>query len=311
LPLDAVEALLSSDSFVSMGTDNTVVVDDVRALPAAMSLVQSQFREIDEVCSRFRPDSELSRLNRQAGGGDVPLSPLLEEAIVAALDSAVMTGGLVDLTVGKFVEDAGYTVTFREMAFDGPAIQLQVRHVIGWQALSYDPVAHTIRLPAGVGIDLGASGKAWAADRASEAVAGSLGVSVAVSCGGDVAVRGPVPPGGWPIRVAMSVESDEWQDVAVFDGGLATSGTTSRRWRRGGIEMHHIIDPTTGLPAQTPWAMVSVAGATCVEANAAATAALIMGDRAPAWLDHHKLPARLVSTRGDVRFAGGWCQSPS
>ena len=145
----------------------------------------------------------------------------------------------------------------------------------------------------------------------TEAVAASLGVSVAVSCGGDIAVRGPVPPGGWPIRVALSDDSDDWQDVVVFDGGLATSGTNSRRWRRGGIELHHIIDPSTGLPAQTPWAMVSVAAATCVEANAAATAALIMGDSAPAWLDHLKLPARLVNTRGDVRFAGGWCASPS
>ena len=303
--------MLSFDSFVAMGTDNTVVVDDSRALPAAMSLVQRQFREIDEVCSRFRPDSELSRLNRRAGEGDIPLSALLEEAIVAALDSAAMTGGLVDLTVGKCVEEAGYTVSFREMAPEGPAIELRVRHVIGWQALTYDPVAHTIRLPAGVGIDLGASGKAWAADRASDAVAGSLGVSVAVSCGGDVAVRGPVPPGGWPIRVALSDDADEWQDVVVFDGGLATSGTTSRRWRRGGIELHHIIDPSTGLPAQTPWAMVSVAAATCAEANAAATAALIMGDSAPAWLDGLKLPARLVNTGGEVRFAGGWCASPS
>jgi thiamine biosynthesis lipoprotein ApbE len=311
LQIHAIEAVLSSDSFVAMGTDNTVVVDDSRALPAAISLVQRQFREIDEVCSRFRPDSELSRLNRRAGEGDIPLSPLLEEAIVAALDSAAMTGGLVDLTVGKCVEEAGYTVTFREMAPEGPAIELRVRHVIGWQALTYDPVAHTIRLPAGVGIDLGASGKAWAADRASEAVAGRLGVSVAVSCGGDVAVRGPVPPRGWPIRVALSDDADEWQDVVVFDGGLATSGTTSRRWRRGGIELHHIIDPSTGLPAQTPWAMVSVAAATCVEANAAATAALIMGDSAPAWLDGLKLPARLVTTGGEVRFAGGWCASPS
>ena len=294
-----------------MGTDNTVVVDDSRALPAAMSLVRRQFQEIDEVCSRFRPDSELSQLNRRAGTGDIPLSPLLEEAIVAALDSAAMTDGLVDLTVGKCVEDAGYTVTFRDMAPEGPPIQLQVHHVIGWRALSYDPEAHTMRLPAGVGIDLGASGKAWAADRAGEAVASRLGVSVAVSCGGDVAVRGPVLKGGWPIRVALSVDSEEWQDVVVFDGGLATSGTTSRRWRRGGVELHHIIDPSTGLPAQTPWAMVSVAAATCVEANAAATAALIMGDSAPAWLDDLKLPARLVSTRGDVRFAGGWCASSS
>jgi thiamine biosynthesis lipoprotein len=303
--------LLTFDVFTAMGTDHTVVVDDVAALAPAMAIVQAQFQEIDEVCSRFRPDSELSRLNRLGGSGDIPLTPLLEEAIVAALDSAVMTGGLVDLTVGKCVEEAGYTVTFRELPLDGPALQLRVRKLIGWQALTYDPVAHTMRLPAGVALDLGASCKAWAADRAAEAVASRLEVSVAVNCGGDVAFRGPAPEGGWPVRVTVDVDADDWQDVVVFDGGLATSGTNSRRWRRGGIEMHHIIDPSTGLPAQTPWAMVSVAAATCVEANAAATAALIMGERAPAWLDALKLPARLVNARGDVRFAGGWCASAS
>jgi thiamine biosynthesis lipoprotein ApbE len=289
-----------------MGTVNTVVVEDSSALPAAMAIVQAQFQEIDEVCSRFRPESELSLLNAQGGGGDIPLSPLLEEAIVAALDSAAMTEGLVDLTVGKCVEDAGYTVTFRDLPAEGPPLELQVRRITGWQALDYDPVAHTMRLPAGVGLDLGASGKAWAADRAATAVANDLGVSVCVSCGGDIAVRGPVPEGGWPVRVAVDEDSDEWQDIVVFDGGLATSGTVSRRWRRGGIELHHIIDPATGMPAQTPWAMVSVAAATCVEANAAATAALIMGERAPAWLDDLKLPARLVDKSGGVRFAGGW-----
>jgi thiamine biosynthesis lipoprotein ApbE len=297
--------VLSSDSFVAMGTVNTVVVDDCAALPAAMAIVRMQFQEIDEVCSRFREESELSCLNR-SGGGVIALSPLLEEAIVAALETAKMTGGLVDLTVGKCVEDAGYTVTFHDLPDDGPPLQVRVHRVIGWRALAYDPIAHTVTLPAGVALDLGASGKAWAADRAATAVATSLGVSVAVDCGGDIAVRGTAPPGGWPIRVAEHVDADVWQDISVFDGGIATSGTTARRWRRGGIELHHIIDPITGLPARTPWAMVSVAAATCVEANAAATAALIMGKRAIAWLNELKLPARLVDVRGGVHGAGGW-----
>ncbi len=289
-----------------MGTTNTVVVDDPAALPAALAMVREQFQEIDEVCSRFRPESELSRLNRHSGEGEVSLSPLLEEAISAALHTAEMTGGLVDLTVGRLVEEAGYTVTFRDVPPEGPPLELRVRHVAGWRSLHYDPTAHTLKLQAETAIDLGASGKAWAADRAAGAVAASLGVAVAVDCGGDIAVRGPLPEGGWPMRVAADQDATEGQDIVMFDGGLATSGTTVRRWRRGGVELHHIIDPTTGLPAKTPWAMVTVAAATCVEANAAATAALIMGARGLAWLSDLELPARLVDVDGTVHYAGGW-----
>ncbi len=108
------------------------------------------------------------------------------------------------------------------------------------------------------------------------------------------------------MRVCAKVGDGAGQDITVYDGGLATSGTTVRRWRRGGVELHHIIDPSTGLPARTPWVMVSVAAATCVEANAAATAALIMGERGSGWLDGLDLPARLVDVDGDVHYAGGW-----
>ena len=289
-----------------MGTTITVVVGDAESLAAASAIVKTEIREIDEVCSRFREDSELSRLNNLGGSGEVALSSLLEHAIVAAIASAEMTDGLVDLTVGRRMEELGYTVTFKDMPADAPALQLRVERVIGWRSLDYDPLAHTIRLPHGVALDLGASGKAWAADRAADAVAANLGVPVAVECGGDVAVRGPGLEGGFPVRVSSDVDEPEWQDVAVFDGGLATSGTTMRRWRRGGVELHHIIDPATGLPARTPWAMVTVAAATCVEANAAATAALIMGERGPAWLEGLSLPARLVDVRGGVHLAGDW-----
>lgn len=306
MPLDAIQALLSFDSFVAMGTTNTVVVDVESALAEALAMVQAEFREIDRVCSRFRADSEITRLNGRSGCGAVALSPLLEEAIVAALRTAEMTGGLVDLTVGRCVEEAGYTVTFRDMPADGPPLELRVRRIVGWRALAYDPQAHTLGLPAGVSLDLGASGKAWAADRAAANVADRLGVAVAVDCGGDVAVRGRLPEGGWPVRVSADVDASDFQDVIVYDGGLATSGTTARHWRRGGVELHHIIDPSTGFPARTPWAMVTVAAASCVEANAAATAALIMGERGPAWLDELKLPARLVDLKGGVHYAGGW-----
>ena len=289
-----------------MGTLNTVVVEDARHLPAAMQVVRDEVGAIDETCSRFREDSELSRLNRSAGSGFVEVSPLLEKALMAAMNAAEMTNGLVDPTVGKAVNDAGYAVTFTAVVIDGPPREVTVTKIAGWRSIEHDPDRHAFRLPAGTVLDLGASGKAWAADRAAGAVMSRLGVPVAVECGGDMAVSGPHPEGGWPVRVAADVDAAEWADIAIYDGGLATSGTTSRRWRRGGIEMHHIIDPSTGLPAQTPWTMVSVAAATCLEANAAATAAVILGTAALGWLDSLMLPARLVDGAGGVHLAGGW-----
>ena len=306
MSLDAVEALLSTASFRAMGVSNTVVVAEPRLLADALRIAEAEVRAIDATCSRFLADSELSQLNRRAGAGEARLSPLLEAALVAAFEAAEMTGGLVDPTVGRAVTDAGYTVSFGDLAPDGPALQVVVEAVPGWRCLGYDPDRHSVRVPTGVSLDLGASGKAWAADRAAAAVTAALGTTVAVECGGDIAVSGPHPRGGWPVRVASDVDSADGVQVALFDGGLATSGTGMLRWRRGGIELHHVIDPATGRPAATPWALVTVAAASCLEANAAATAALIMGASAFDWLNAHALPARLVDRAGNVHRAGGW-----
>jgi thiamine biosynthesis lipoprotein len=123
---------------------------------------------------------------------------------------------------------------------------------------------------------------------------------VLVSLGGDIAVAGDPPAGGWPILVARA------QTVSIREGGLATSGTTVRRWRAGRLELHHIVDPRSGAPAPEVWQTVSVAAPTCLEANVAATASIILGDAAPAWLESRGLPARLVGTDGSTRETAGW-----
>ena len=295
--------MLSSAAFKAMGVSNTVCVGDPDALEPALGIVRDEIAAIDAACSRFRQDSELTRLNRAAGQGWIAISGLLADALDAAIHAAEMTSGLVDPTVGRNVEDVGYTETFRSMQLDGPALEITVRRVLGWRALDLDHERRLVAIPAGVVLDLGASGKAWAADRSAQAVADKLGISVLVEAGGDVATRGNAE---WPVRVALDHKAADWQDVLVRDGGLATSGTTGRRWRRGGVELHDIIDPRTGSPAQTPWAMVTVAAASCLEANAAATAALILGAAAIEWLDGCRLPARLVAVDGRVETAGGW-----
>jgi thiamine biosynthesis lipoprotein len=135
-----------------------------------------------------------------------------------------------------------------------------------------------------------------------------------VSLGGDIAVAGPAPVGGWTIRITddhAAGPDAPGVDVTIVSGGLATSSTTVRRWRRGSEERHHVLDPSTGLPARGPWRTVSVAAGSCVDANLATTAAIVMGDRAPAWLTDQHLPARLVTHAGDVVVVGGWPDDPA
>jgi thiamine biosynthesis lipoprotein len=175
--------------------------------------------------------------------------------------------------------------------------------------VSLDRAAGAIALPAGVRLDLGATAKAWAADRAAAAAARAAGCGALVSLGGDVATAGGAPEGGWRIHVTddhRSGPSAPGQTVSIEGGGLATSSTAVRRWRHDGHTMHHILDPRTGSPARGPWRTVSIAAASCADANIASTAALIRGARAPRWLAELGLPARLVDCGGAVRVLAGW-----
>jgi thiamine biosynthesis lipoprotein len=132
---------------------------------------------------------------------------------------------------------------------------------------------------------------------------------VLVSVGGDIAIAGPAPDRGWPVLVTEDHAAPlggHGQVVWLTGGGLATSSITVRRWRRGSAELHHIVDPATGLPAEGPWRTASVGAATCVDANTAATAAIVLGDRAAAWLAERRLPARLVGREGRVVTVAGW-----
>jgi thiamine biosynthesis lipoprotein ApbE len=184
-----------------------------------------------------------------------------------------------------------------------------VRMRSGWRAIALDRETCSVRLPRGVRLDLGATAKAWAADRAAAASARATGRGVLVSLGGDIATCGSPPVGGWLIRVTDDHRSDasaDGQTISILSGGLATSSTLVRRWSRAGETMHHVIDPATGAPAKSRWRTVSVAAADCTQANIATTAALVRGAAAPAWLAELRLPARLVEHGGRVTAVGGW-----
>jgi len=292
-------------SFEAIGVENRVVVDDPRALAAALDIARHEVASLDLACSRFRADSELSAVNR-AAGAYVPVGPLFREVLAASLRVAAATDGLVDPTVGPALDALGYDRDFALVATTARG-SFAVRPAVGWRRVRVDARAETVRIPRGSSLDLGAVAKAFCADRIAERVRAELDARALVSLGGDVAVAGS-PAGGWPVLVADDHRGIDGtgQTVGVAAGGLATSSTTVRRWRAGGRTHHHIVDPARGIPAPERWRTVSVAAATCVAANAAATAAIVLGDEAPGWLEGLRLAARLVRPDGHVVTTSRW-----
>jgi FAD:protein FMN transferase len=294
-------------SFLALGSEAVVLVADPDGLRAACLAVATEVQAIDRACSRFREDSELTMVNR-ARGRPVEVGELLLEALGVAVRAARQTDGDVDPTVGLALEALGYDRDFAAVPSTGEQPP-RFAAVPGWRRIHLDRARGRVRIPAGVRLDLGATAKALAADRAAARASQAAGCGVLVSLGGDLALAGQPPAGGWAVRVS-DWHGDglqaEGQTIRLHGGGLATSSTTVRRWSRGGEWLHHLVDPATGGPARVVWRTVSVAAGTCVDANTAATAAIVRGERAPGWLDATGLPARLVRPDGSVVRVGGW-----
>jgi len=304
-------------SWEALGTRVVLRLTDSRALGPARAAVEHELDAIDRACSRFRSDSDIARVNASLGRA-VRVSPLLADALALALRAAALTDGDVDPTVGSALVLAGYDRDWRLLEHSRPAdclfrepapAMIAARPVCGWRSVMVDHATLTVRVPAGFMIDLGATAKAWAADRAAHvaALAGDCGALVGV--GGDIAVSGPAPARGWAVHVTddhRSPPNAPGQTVTIRSGGLATSSTAVRRWSHEGHAMHHIIDPTTGAPVRGTWRTVSVAAASCADANIATTAALVRAGAAPAWLAGQGVPARLVSRNRRVYTIGDW-----
>ena len=296
-------------TFPSIGTTAVLMVTEAGVADEALAILRDELRRIDLACSRFRDDSDLVRLNERSGRGPVRVTPLLLEAVEAALRAARVTAGRVDPTVGTALELIGYDRDFASIASDGPALTYAAHPVPGWRTVRLDRRAGTVALPAGVSLDLGATAKAFCADRAAASIAAATGAGALVSLGGDIAVSGPCPRDGWPVRVGddhSAALDGPGPVIAIRDGGLATSSTTVRTWRRGGEVVHHLIDPASSRPVASRWRTVSVAAGSCLDANVGSCAALVMDSDAPAWLEAHSLPARLVAVDGAVTTVAGW-----
>jgi FAD:protein FMN transferase len=310
--MPAAALTMGSRTFRALGTFATLLVTDPDTLAPAHDLLAAELAAMDAACSRFRSDSELWRVNH-ARGRPVPVSPLLADALTVALAAAALTDGDVDPTCGPCLVRLGYDRDFALARQRSGRLSRPPVPAGGWRRVELNLDRQEVTVPADVMLDLGATAKALAADRAAAAIQAAVGGGVLVNLGGDIRVAGDPPGDGWRVGIADDVGFDvspasiqPQQAVLIRDGGLATSSPLGRAWQRDGVDLHHIIVPATGRPADSCWRTVSVAAASCLDANIASTAAILRGGRAPGWLAGLRLPARLVRHDGSTVTVGGW-----
>jgi len=265
-------------TFDCMGARMRLLADgaDDRAVAAAQALLH----DIDARLSRFRPDSELARLNADPRA-TVPASALLRAAVAAAVWAAERTGGLVDPTLLDPLEQQGYarSLTGRPRLPLAPALAgapprrpAAARGDAPWRAIRVDNAAGTITRPPGLRLDTGGTTKGLAADAAARVLAGAD--RFVVDCAGDLHVAA----GADPYDVAVGDTGPDPVFLRVGAGGVATSGLGRRIWSGpDGRPAHHLLDPATGAPAWTGLVAATALAPSALAAEALAKAALLAG----------------------------------
>jgi FAD:protein FMN transferase len=316
-PSDSVGA---ATTFDALGTYVYVATHAPLDLARATALATEILRDVDETCSRFREDSDLSAVNRYAGQW-VDVDSLLIEAVTVACSAAEQTEGLVNPLLGRPLVNLGYDRTFTELTEVGPPGLVALPappDVNAWRQIEIDPLG-ALRIPEDTALDLGATGKAWAADAIARAFSLELSDGAIVSVGGDLAIAhreseqefGEFGEAGstslaWPVAISEHPNAPADETITLSGGGLATSSNQVRQWTRDGVRRHHLLDPRTGLPCAEVWRTVTATGPSCTAANIATTAAMVLGKSAPEWLSERDVTARLVDVFGRVRTTGAW-----
>lgn len=304
LPPTTPRSAPNAAHFRALGSDIEVLVTDPAQLPATVAHIRERFDVIDRTFSRFRPDSELARLE-QLPGVRQPASTLFLELLELALRAARDTDGWYDPTIRDSLEAAGYDRSIELIEVDGPGPARPATPAGQWSRIAFDRERHWVWVPDDVRLDFGGIGKGFAVDDALRTLPAGYG-GVLLNAGGDLAVRGPTPVGGWRVEVAADARAPVETTVALHSGAVATSGLGRRSWTRDGVRLHHLIDPHTGAPGESPWRSVTVAARDCAVAEVAAKAAWLMGTSGPDWLTDRGLAGCFVARDRHVTTIGSW-----
>lgn len=305
LPSPRAPRYQASD-WTALGSEINLMVADGSRLADARSRSWRLLNRIDRTCNGHRPDADLVRANLAAGRW-IRVDPLLATVVQSAVRVAKGTSGLVDPAI------AGHLPALRRPvagASGMPGARTAGVPMAGaWDQIEVDPEGG-LKVPAGAQLDLGAMDKAFAADSIATTVSTDAGTSLVVCIGGDIAV-GNLPGEHHRWRLTVNEPPDDPQrypavNVVLDAGALSTASTLARRWQPNGMRAHPHRDPGTGMPVTPVWRTASVCAATCVDASAASTAAIVLGEQAPAWLWQRSLAARLVTPTGRVLRIAGW-----
>jgi thiamine biosynthesis lipoprotein len=294
--------------FRAMGTEMLVCVDNgSEKSPVELADVPGWFEEWEQVLSRFRIDSELTRLNR-ASNQLVPVSETLWQVFQSALSAEKYTGGLVTPTIAAAVLESGYDRDFSLLAGQTLApFESEPPIVPSLDSVTWDETTHSICLPEGVQLDFGGIAKGWAAEQVVQRLK-HLG-SALMNCGGDIFMSGPLLDGNpWEIGIHRPFDrSSGYIGMMYFDQccGVATSSTDRRRWMQGDALRHHIIDPNSGLPAESDVVSATIVAPTAVEAETAAKSVLIRGSaEGLAWLESiPNLAGLIILENGSILYS--------
>jgi thiamine biosynthesis lipoprotein len=294
---------MSREEFRAMGTTISLLLPESQATHG-LQIVQTLFAEWEQTLSRFLPESELSRLNSQAGI-PVVVSDLLYKVLTTALDAAKTTQGLYDPALLEQLVRLGYDRTFDDVPFVCYTPLYPGEPGGGWRGIWVNPDRQSVTLPAGIKLDFGGIAKGMAVDAALVELRLNGITTALVNAGGDLAVLG-LPPDAehWPI--AVPGKEQRWT-IPLLKGAVATSGIAHRQWWQGSKLQHHLIDPRTGQSAQSDLWSVTVVTDLCEQAEVAAKVAFILGSKqAASFLQKYNIGGQLVHEDGSWETVEPW-----